>query len=51
LFCTIIGIPLSIIIAKSLSTYLRPDNKKCVPVEVRDELKKMKAQSYIQNNR
>lgn len=51
LFCTIIGIPLAIVVAKSLSTYFRPDNKKCVSVAVRDELSRMNAQSYIQNQR
>ncbi len=44
---TIIGIPIAVIIAKSLSTYFKPINKRCVPVEVRDEVKRRKAQTYF----
>jgi uncharacterized membrane protein YccF (DUF307 family) len=35
---TIVGIPVAIILAKSLGTYFKPINKKCVSVEVRDGL-------------
>ena len=44
---TIVGIPVALVIAKSLGTYLNPVNKKCVPVSVRDELDKRKAQMEI----
>lgn len=44
---TFVGIPVALVIAKSLGTYLNPVNKKCVPVSVRDELDKRKAQMEI----
>lgn len=47
LFITIIGIPASLVVAKSLGTYLNPVNKKCVPSAVTDELEKRKAQQYV----
>ena len=47
LFCTIIGIPAAIILAKSISTYLNPVGKKCVPVAVTQELDRRKAQTQI----
>lgn len=47
LFCTIIGIPVALVIAKSLGTYLNPVNKKCVHQAVRDELDNRKAQAEI----
>lgn len=34
LFLSIVGIPAGIVLLKSLSTYLNPVNKKCVPVAV-----------------
>ncbi len=51
---TIVGIPVAIIIAKSLPTYFNPINKKCVARVVADELEKKKAKqeldSYTSNN-
>lgn len=47
LFITIIGIPVALVIAKSLGTYLNPVNKKCVHQAVVDELDKRKAQVEI----
>lgn len=47
LFITIIGIPVAIVIAKSLGTYFKPVNKKCVPVAVRDEIERRQAQKDI----
>lgn len=44
---TLVGIPVAVVIAKSLGTYLNPVNKKCVPVSVRAELDKRKAQMEI----
>lgn len=38
LFITIIGIPMAIVIAKSLGTYLQPVGKICVPVAVANEI-------------
>lgn len=39
-FLTIIGIPVALVVAKSLGTYLNPVNKKCVPSEVANEVRK-----------
>ncbi|MBN2834396.1 MAG: hypothetical protein JXR48_05460 [Candidatus Delongbacteria bacterium] len=47
LFISIIGIPAALVVAKSLSTYLNPVNKKCVHSAVADELDKRKAQEAI----
>ena len=47
LFVSIVGIPIAIVLAKSLSTFFNPVNKKCVPVTVVDELQKQKAQNQI----
>ncbi|HTR87564.1 MAG TPA: YccF domain-containing protein [Reyranella sp.] len=44
---TIIGIPVALVIAKSLGTILNPVNKKCVPAAVADELERRKAQQQI----
>jgi len=49
LFVTIIGIPIAIILAKSLSTYFNPVNKKCVPSSVANELEQRKAKEYVDN--
>lgn len=47
LFITIIGIPVAIVLAKSLSTYFNPVNKKCVPRAVAEEMKQRKAKAYV----
>ena len=47
LFITLIGIPMAIILAKSLSTYFNPVNKKCVPQSVKDELERRKAKEEV----
>ena len=44
---TIIGIPVGIVIAKSIGTYFNPVDKKCVPQAVADELERKKAQAQI----
>ena len=43
-FLSIIGIPVSLVVAKSLGTYFNPVNKKCVSSAVLDEIEKRKAQ-------
>jgi uncharacterized membrane protein YccF (DUF307 family) len=43
LFLSLIGIPVAIVLAKSLGTYFNPVNKVCVPVEVREEVNRNKA--------
>lgn len=47
LFFSIVGIPVALVIAKSLGTYLNPVNKKCVYQAVVDELDKRKSQAEI----
>jgi uncharacterized membrane protein YccF (DUF307 family) len=42
LFISIVGIPVAIILAKSLSTYLNPVSKKCVPIAVEKEIERRK---------
>lgn len=44
---TIIGIPVGIVIAKSIGTYFNPVDKKCVSQAVADELERKKAQAQI----
>jgi len=44
LFFSIVGIPVALVLAKSLGTYFNPVNKICVPVEVVDEVSYRKAQ-------
>ena len=48
LFITIIGIPIAVILAKSLGTYFNPVNKKCVPKAVADELNRRKAKAQVE---
>ncbi len=45
---TILGIPVALVIAKSLGTYLNPVNKQCVPRAVRDELERRRAQESVE---
>lgn len=44
---TIIGIPVGIVVAKSIGTYFNPVGKKCVSQAVADELERRKAQAQI----
>lgn len=46
-FITIIGIPIAIVSAKSLSTFFNPVNKKCVPIAVMHELESKKAKKEV----
>ncbi len=50
LFLTIIGIPMALVVAKSIGTYFNPVNKKCVHRAVKLELEKRKAQAAIDKN-
>lgn len=43
LFISIIGIPVAVVLAKSLSTYFNPINKICVSVEMANEIAKRQA--------
>lgn len=47
LFFTIVGIPVALVVAKSLGTYLNPVNKKCVHSAVSEELERGAAQAEI----
>lgn len=50
LFITIIGIPVALVVAKSLGTYFNPVNKVCVPIAVAGELAKRKAKEQIEKH-
>lgn len=47
LFSSIIGIPVALVLAKSLGTYFNPVNKICVQKAVADEVASRKAQEHI----
>ena len=47
LFITIIGIPVAIVVSKSIGVYFNPVGKKCVPISVAQELERRKAQAYL----
>lgn len=47
---TIIGIPVAIVVAKSLGTYLNPVGKKCVPQAVADDLERRKAELEVERH-
>ncbi len=47
LFFTIVGIPVALVVAKSLGTYFNPVNKVCVPQAVADELDRRQAQVVV----
>lgn len=47
LFISIVGIPVAVVLAKSLPTYLNPVNKKCVHRAVAEEIERRKAQAEI----
>lgn len=47
LYITIVGIPVALVVAKSLGTYLNPVNKKCVHSAVVDELERREAQAQV----
>jgi uncharacterized membrane protein YccF (DUF307 family) len=48
LFITIIGIPVALVLAKSLGTYFNPVNKVCVPKAVADEVSQRKAKAAVE---
>lgn len=47
LFISIVGIPVAVILSKSLGTYFNPVNKKCVPRAVSKELENRKAKDQV----
>lgn len=47
LLISITGIPLALVLAKSLGTFFNPVNKKCVPQAVADEIRRRNAQGDV----
>ena len=47
LFISIVGIPVALVVAKSIGTYFNPVGKVCVPKAVKDELEQRKAKSQV----
>lgn len=47
LFVTIIGIPVALVLAKSLGTFFNPVNKTCVPKAVANEVASRKAKAEV----
>jgi uncharacterized membrane protein YccF (DUF307 family) len=47
LFITIVGIPVALVLAKSLGTFFNPVNKTCVPRAVKDEMERRKATAQV----
>ncbi|MDR2929022.1 MAG: hypothetical protein LBV41_12610 [Cytophagaceae bacterium] len=47
LFVSLAGIPVALVLAKSLGTYFNPVHKICVPKAVKDELENRKAQEQV----
>jgi uncharacterized membrane protein YccF (DUF307 family) len=48
---TLVGIPVAIVIAKSIGVYFNPVGKKCVPIAVAQELERKKAQKYLEGKK
>jgi len=47
LFASLAGIPLAIVLAKSLGTFFNPVNKKCVPRSVAQEIERRKSADAV----
>lgn len=47
---TIVGLPVAMVVAKSLGTYFTPVNKKCVPAAVKEELDRQKGQEDVKKH-
>ena len=50
LFISIVGIPVALVLAKSLGTVFNPINKKCVPSAVVAELERRRATESVRRN-
>jgi uncharacterized membrane protein YccF (DUF307 family) len=50
LFITLVGIPVALVLAKSLGTYFNPINKTCVPKAVKDELERRRAEEQVKKH-
>ena len=49
-FISIIGIPVAIVVAKSLGTLINPVNKKCVHAAVKEEIERQKGQVEVEKH-
>lgn len=47
LLLSLVGIPVALVVAKSIGTYFNPVNKVCVPQVVADEIERRKNQTVI----
>jgi uncharacterized membrane protein YccF (DUF307 family) len=47
LFVTLVGIPVALVLAKSLGTYFNPVGKVCVPNAVKEEMERRKAEEQV----
>ncbi len=47
---TIVGIPVALVVAKSLGTYLNPVGKVCVPYGTGEELRRKAVREYLDRN-
>jgi len=50
LFISLVGIPVALVLAKSLGTYFNPVDKVCVPKAVEDELEQRKAKAQVEKH-
>lgn len=50
LFVSIVGIPVALVLAKSLGTYFNPVSKVCVPKAVADEVAAQKAKEQVEKH-
>ncbi len=50
LFCSLVGIPAAIVVAKSLGTYVNPVGKQCVPQAVADEIQRRESVSHVRRH-
>lgn len=48
LFTSVVGIPVALVLAKSLGTFFNPVNKKCVPNSVKEELERRAARAEVE---
>lgn len=50
LFATLVGIPVAVVLAKSLGTFFNPVNKRCVPQALADELERTSARAEVERH-
>ena len=47
LFISLVGIPVALVMAKALGTFFNPVGKVCVPIAVKQEMERQKAQADV----